>query len=136
MQSIVYFNSRSANGRTAGLLRFTLDASVPTTNHVGGTGDGFIMAEEVGANLTGIERIQMIPTYGPGVVTAYIKNRLYINKEGERFVKEDGRRDELSKAVLEQTDAQLYILSNASTIEGGKVKTTGLDVDERVEIIG
>lgn len=102
----------------------TLDESVPTTNHVGATGDGIVMAEAVGVNLVGMEWIQMLPTYGQGVFTAYIENQMYINKEGSRFVKEDGRRDELSKAILEQSDA--------NTVKDGKVITTGLDVDARV----
>ncbi len=107
----------------------TLDASIGTTNHVGATGDGIVMAEAIGANLVGMEWIQMLPTYGKGVFTAYIENQLYINKEGKRFVKEDGRRDELSKAVLAQTDAQLYILSDANTVKDG-MTVNGVNVDK------
>lgn len=106
-----------------------LDASVQTTNQVGATGDGIVMAEAIGADLVGMEWIQMLPTYGKGVFTAYIENQFYINKEGERFVKEDGRRDELSRAVLEQTDAQLYIISDANTVKEG-VTVNGVKVDE------
>lgn len=108
-----------------------LDESVDTTNGPFATGDGIIMADAVGANLVGMEWIQLIPTYGPGVFTPYIENQFYINKEGNRFVHEDGRRDELSKAVLEQTDAQLYIISDANTIKDG-MTTTGTNVDERI----
>lgn len=109
----------------------TLDESVSTTNGPFATGDGIVMAETVGANLVGMEWIQLIPTYGKGVFTPYIENQFYINKEGNRFVHEDGRRDELSKAVLEQIDAQLYIISDANTIKDG-MTTTGTNVDERV----
>ncbi len=109
----------------------TLDESVNTTNGPFATGDGIVMAEAIGANLVDMEWIQLIPTYGPGVVTPYIENQFYINKEGNRFVHEDGRRDELSKAVLEQTDAQLYIISDANTIKDG-MTTIGTNVDERV----
>lgn len=109
----------------------TLDESVATTNGPFATGDGIVMAEAVGANLVGMEWIQLIPTYGKGVFTPYIENQFYINKEGNRFVHEDGRRDELSKAVLEQTDAQLYIISDANTVKDG-MTTTGTNVDERV----
>jgi len=108
-----------------------LDESVQTTNHVGATGDGIVMAEAAGANLVGMEWIQMLPTYGKGVFTAYIENQFYINKEGKRFVKEDGRRDELSKAVLEQTDAQIYIISDANTVKDG-VTVNGSKVDEQL----
>lgn len=105
-----------------------LDESVPTTNGPQATGDGIVMAEAIGANLVDMEWIQMIPTYGPGVFTPYIENQFYINKEGNRFVAEDGRRDVLSGAVLEQTDAQIYIISDAHTVKDG-VTSIGRHVD-------
>lgn len=110
----------------------TLDASVQTTNGPQATGDGIVMAQAVGANLVGMEWIQLIPTYGPGVFTPYIENQFYINKEGERFVAEDGRRDVLSAAALEQTDAEFYIISDANTVVDG-VTSIGIDVDARLD---
>ncbi len=109
----------------------TLDESVPTTNGPQATGDGIVMAEAVGANLVGMEWIQLIPTYGPGVFTPYIENQIYVNKEGNRFVAEDGRRDVLSGAVLKQTDAKLFIISDANTVKDG-MTTTGVNVDSRL----
>ena len=41
-----------------------------------------------------------------GIPTASIDTLIFVNKEGDRFVKEDARRDVLSKAVLEQTGFQ------------------------------
>jgi hypothetical protein len=38
----------------------TLDATVKTTNTPCSTGDGIVMAEAAGANLTGMERIQLV----------------------------------------------------------------------------
>ncbi len=105
-----------------------LDETIPTTNHPGATGDGIVMAEAVGAGLFGMEWIQIIPTYGPGVFTAYIENQFYINKEGDRFVKEDGRRDELASAILEQTDGEIYIISDGNTVVDGKT-SNGRDID-------
>lgn len=109
----------------------TLDESVATTNGPQATGDGIVMAEAVGANLVGMEWIQLIPTYGKGVFTAFIENQFYINKEGNRFIHEDGRRDELSGAILKQTDAEIFIISDANTVKDGMV-SNGLNVDERV----
>ncbi len=37
---------------------------------------------------------------------------IFINKEGKRFVREDGRRDQICGAVLNQTDKMFYILES------------------------
>lgn len=109
-----------------------LDESIATSNQVGATGDGIVMAEEIDASLIDLEWIQLIPTYGKGVWTAYIENQFYINNEGNRFVKEDGRRDELSNAILQQPDAELYIISDANTVVDG-VTLNGRNVDENID---
>lgn len=109
-----------------------LDESVATTNGAQATGDGIIMGEALGANLVGMEWIQLIPTYGKGVFTPYIENQFYINKNGERFVAEDGRRDVLAGAILEQEGSQTYIISDANTVKDG-MTTIGVNVDERME---
>ena len=36
----------------------------------------------------------------------------FINLEGKRFVREDGRRDEMSKAIIEQTDGMMFIVNS------------------------
>lgn len=45
----------------------------------------------------------------------YNGSSVFINKEGKRFVREDGRRDEMSKGIIAQTDGIMYILGNAET---------------------
>lgn len=92
-----------------------LDETVPTTNLPSATGDGIVMAEEINANLIGMEWIQMVT--GGGNFNASIANNMYINAEGNRFVAEDSRRDVLSGAVLEQTDSFFWFLSDAHTTE-------------------
>ena len=72
----------------------TLDESIPTSNGPQATGDGIIMAEAIGANLVGMEWIQMLPTTMKSFTPA-IDSTILVNKEGKRFVKEDGRRDEM-----------------------------------------
>ncbi len=98
-----------------------LDETVPTSNQPCATGDGIIMAEAVGANLYGMEWIQMVPT-GDASLNASIANEMYINAEGNRFIAEDERRDVLSGAILEQTDSFCWKVSSAYQawdIQGG-----------------
>lgn len=98
-----------------------LGASVKTTNVSGVRGDGIFMAEAVGAALVNMEQIQLLPYCNP--LTGLVNDTcgggngssIFLNKEGKRFVREDGRRDEMSKAIIAQTDGIMYIMGNAKT---------------------
>ena len=79
------------------------------------TGDGIVMAENIGAALTDMEFIQVYPTCNPltGIIS-YVANARFdgavlVNAEGQRFVNEMGRRDEISHAILNQTDEVGYL---------------------------
>ena len=93
-----------------------LDETVPTSNMPCATGDGLALAEGVGANLIGVEWIQMVTGSAVGGFTASIANNLYVNANGERFVAEDSRRDVLSGAVLAQPGSFFWLLSDAKTV--------------------
>ena len=92
-----------------------LTEAVPTTNAPTITGDGIVMAKEVGAALTGMGQIQLLPLADP--VTGSTSNvigegtNMYVNQEGKRFVNESSRRDVLAKAILEQTGSYCYVIS-------------------------
>ena len=113
-----------------------LDASVPTSNMPCATGDGLVLAEAVGANLIGVEWIQMVTGSSSAGVTASIANNIYVNANGERFVAEDSRRDVLSGAVLEQPGSFFWLLVDSKTmwdLMGGK-HYNGKTVDQLKEI--
>lgn len=88
-----------------------LTADLPTTNHVGATGEGLIMAQEVGANTTQMSYIQLYPFANPnnGVLDAYAvipfsgpsSGIVYVDVNGERYVNEGERRDVCSRAAQE-----------------------------------
>ncbi len=98
-----------------------LGENVMTTNAAGITGDGIVMASEIGAGLVDMEQIQLLYLGNPvnGGMTRYTPRDLsgtdqiiFVNKEGERFVQEDGRRDVICCALIEQTDGLMYILES------------------------
>lgn len=93
--------------------------TVATNNSPGATGDGIVMGEAVGANLVGMKWIQLMPLNGVsgGGISGYVNSSLYCNKEGERFVAEDQRRDVLAAAVLAQTDKLFYIVCDSKEAE-------------------
>lgn len=100
-------------------------SSITCTNMPGITGDGILMAESVGAALRDMDQIQLLMTTQPvtgNCVYAYVAPEnvagyLFLNAEGERFIGEDGRRDDISLAVLRQTDAIFYMLESGDVIK-------------------
>lgn len=98
-----------------------LGPNVATSNMPGVTGDGLFMARDAGADLINMDQIQLLPYCNPhnGATYDIVSGSgamVFINKEGERFVREDGRRDEMSKAIIAQTDGMMYMLQSADGI--------------------
>lgn len=111
-----------ATGGFAGDVEFRqkfnpkLTSNILTTNHPGADAEGILMAEEVGANLIGMSDIQLLPLGDPisgslsGNIETTVEDRIFINKEGKRFVAEDERRDVMTNALFEQTDAYMWVV--------------------------
>ncbi|MDR1211372.1 MAG: FAD-dependent oxidoreductase [Spirochaetaceae bacterium] len=94
-----------------------------TSNMPGVTGDGIFMARDAGANLVNMEQIQLLHVCNPqtgatGDIAAPVSvaGYLFINKEGNRFIREDGRRDEISKAIIAQPGGIMYMLQSSESI--------------------
>lgn len=96
-----------------------MDEKILSTDSVGATGDGHIMAEEIGANLLDMQYIQTYPTCDTQTgALLYVGNMrlearsILVNKEGDRFVEELERRDVISNMIKEQTDGTGYLVFN------------------------
>ena len=106
----------------------TLDASIPTTNHPGATGDGIKMLMKIGADLIQMGNIQLLPLGDPnngslsGNVSRRVEMVVYINKNGDRFVNEGGRRDEMTRALFAQPDNYMWIVTDAHAFPTGDVQ--------------
>ena len=105
-----------------------MNEKILSTNSVGSTGDGIVMAEALGADIVDMEYIQTYPTCDPETGTLlYVGDvrlegrSILVNKEGKRFVEELERRDVISKAVVEQTDSVSYMFWDESAMEASKV---------------
>lgn len=99
-----------------------------STNSVGSTGDGILMAEKVGADLEDMEYIQAYPTCDTQsgallyVGDVRLEGRsILVNKEGKRFVEELDRRDVISNAVIAQTEGVSYMFFDESAMVDSKV---------------
>lgn len=92
-----------------------------TSNAASSTGDGMLMAQEIGAALTGMDKIQIHPHGNPqtGALQSHfagsVTNSIYVNKEGHRFTEETGRRDTISEDTLKQTDHVMFSIYDART---------------------
>jgi len=102
--------------------------NIKTTNHTGATGDGLILAEEAGANLIGLEHIQLLPMGDPetgsllGNIEQGVENRIFVNKDGKRFVDEGARRDVMTSALFEQEDSFMYIVLDKHSYPTGDTR--------------
>lgn len=86
-----------------------------TTNTPGATGDGLIMAENIGAALVDIEQIQIHPTVEQTtsiMITEAVRGdgAILVNSEGRRFTNEMGTRDVVSAAEIAQDGGYAYII--------------------------
>lgn len=114
--------------------------NVKTTNHVGATGDGMVMAEAIGANLVGMDKIQLLPMGDPetgslsGNIEQGVENRIFVNKDGNRFVDEGARRDVMTKALFEQKDSFMWVIVDKHSYPTGDTKNNFNEtIDQLVE---
>lgn len=91
-----------------------LDAELPTTNVPTATGEAIVSAEDEGADVIGMDYIQVLiacnyytKKYG-SIMNLAIDHAVFVNTKGERFVSEDARRDVMAQAVLEQPRKVLF----------------------------
>lgn len=94
------------------------DKRYKSTDTAGTTGDGIVMAQNVGAKLTNMKYIQTYPIANPktGMISLLADTRfdgaILVNQMGQRFVEELERRDVISKAILKQPGGYTYQIWN------------------------
>lgn len=109
-QSLRIVRARAVILATGGLGRLHLNG-FPTSNHLGATGDGLVLAYRMGAKLTELDSFQYHPTglvnppsLSGKLVTEGIRaaGALLLNAEGKRFVDELQPRDIVSAAIIRE----------------------------------
>lgn len=93
-----------------------------TTNHEGATGDGIIMAEVIGADLTDIDQIQIHPTveqFTAELISESVRasGAILLYSKGERFTNEMLTRDVVSANInaLEEGYSYVFFDNNLRT---------------------
>lgn len=111
-----------ANNALVGKYRPELIGTT-TSNQPGALGDGLILAENIGADFTDINEIQIHPTVALNtkiLVSESVRGKgaILINKEGKRFVNEMLTRDKTSAAVLKQTGKSAFVVFDEALYKG------------------
>lgn len=91
------------------------------------TGQGLVMAQQVGADAVNLDSIQLFPhvIVGYGLLTpnnlpgGFGVSGIYVNKEAQRFATEGF---EISDAILAQPDGMAYCIFNESDLSDGLAK--------------
>lgn len=92
-------------------------ASYKTTNHLGATGDGIKLAEELGAQVVQMNLIQVHPTVQQDTPHAFLigeavrgEGGILVNGEGQRFVNELNTRKVVSNAITALPEHSAYLI--------------------------
>lgn len=104
-------------------------AGYVSTNQPGATGDGYVMAEAVGAELIQMDQIQIHPTVDQGSGTLIAEGirgsgAILVNSEGKRFTNEMGTRDVVSAAELAQPGAFAWEVLDQQVYDANKAIKT------------
>ena len=95
------------------------------TGSPGATGDGIVMAEEIGAALVDIEQIQLHPTVEQNtsmLITEGVRGdgAILVNQSGKRFINELLTRDVVSAAELAEEGSYAYLIFDQHLRDGLK----------------
>lgn len=138
---IIASGGYAANVEMRTKLNPSLGEHIGTTNSPAITGDGIIMAEAIGANTIGMEYIQSLPLGDPktGALNGWmggigVEYYYQVNTAGQRFMPEDGRRDDMTAALLAQEGAMSYVITDTNReSENSEVNIWGDNIDKLVE---
>lgn len=120
-----------------------------STNQPGATGDGYLMAEAVGAELVQMDQIQIHPTVEQNTSTLIAEGvrgggAILVNAEGNRFFDEMSTRDKVSAAELAQPGGFAWVVFDQTVYDKNKAVArydrdglvkTGASVAELAEAI-
>ena len=86
-----------------------------SSNQPGATGEGILLAEQIGAELIHMDQVQIHPSLGANtniLVTEASRGAgaIMVNREGKRFVDELTTRDLASAAILQQTGKTVFLV--------------------------
>ncbi|MCT8986004.1 flavocytochrome c [Shewanella phaeophyticola] len=97
-----------------------------SSNNVTATGDGVLLAKEIGASMTDIDWVQAHPTIGKDsriLISETVRGvgAIMVNTDGERFIDELTTRDRASDAILKQKDQYAWLVFDEQLVAKKKM---------------
>ncbi|KPZ71754.1 Fumarate reductase flavoprotein subunit precursor [Shewanella sp. P1-14-1] len=97
-----------------------------SSNNVTATGDGVLLAKEIGASMTDIDWVQAHPTIGKDsriLISETVRGvgAIMVNTDGQRFISELTTRDRASDAILKQKDQYAWLVFDEQLVEKKKM---------------
>lgn len=114
-----------------------IDDDIKTSNSPAITGDGIILGQSAGADLSGMGFSQMMPVSDPETGALFTglqvppQNFVMVNTSGKRFVNEYGSRDQLTQAAID--NGGLFYLIADEHIKNTAYNTSQEKIDRQVE---
>lgn len=96
-----------------------------TSAQPGAHGDGLYLAEDIGAKLINLEKVQIHPNIAAGtslMITLAMRTNggILVNKEGKRFMNDNAPRNEIGVGILKQTAKTVYLIYDDSVVNKRK----------------
>ena len=97
------------------------------------TGDGIVMAAQIGANLTSMDHLVAHPGAVEGGsgrlrhAPRFLTDGIWVNKQGKRFVNEHGDPDKRDAAFLEQPEFGFYYILDQGVVDQQRLGVIGWD---------
>ena len=116
----------SANPRMRQQWDPSIPEDLPTTANPkkvlldGATGDGVLLAQRVGAALTGMPYIQVIPFSG-GRLLDYVGGEIWIDDDGQRFIDEGMPFQQLRERLTHEQRRGFWAISDSQTRKGASL---------------
>lgn len=100
--------------------------NMTSSNNVTSTGDGIIMALNIGASMTDIDWVQAHPTVGLDsriLISETVRGvgAIMVNVKGARFVNELTTRDRASDAILHQPERRAWLVFDSDLYKSAKM---------------
>ncbi|QBF84173.1 flavocytochrome c [Shewanella maritima] len=97
-----------------------------SSNNVTATGDGVLLAKEIGASMTDIDWVQAHPTIGKDsriLISETVRGvgAIMVNTDGQRFISELTTRDRASDAILKQKDQYAWLVFDEQLVKKKKM---------------
>lgn len=118
---------------------WSADTAIPTTNAFGHTGDAITLTRDLSAAVALVESPMVFPyadcqNYSTETIVGDTGNCLIVGTEGKRFVDESLSREDISKAIMAQSEEKMFIISDAENclIDDG-ITQFGADANKLIE---